>query len=164
MKLRDYSDADLWLTELLECDPATMQELGGVTSKDRIPAIHKRRLDSVLSKSVWHFVIVPAELDTAVGTIGIWESEWEGSKINEMGWMILPAFQGRGIATHAGKLIFERARNERKWKEVCAFPSINNAASNAICRKLGFTLIKQVEVSYNGPPHPGNLWKIKLWE
>lgn len=29
----------------------------------------------------------------------IWLSEWEGASINEMGWMILPAFQGHGHAS-----------------------------------------------------------------
>lgn len=163
MQLKEYCNDDMWLVEALECDHVVMRDLGGPISRERIEEIHKRRLRGVISKAYWYFTIHPDDTSGAVGTIGIWESEWEGARINEMGWMILPAFQGRGIASQAGRIILDRALNERKYREVVAFPSVQNAASNAICRKLGFELLKEVEAAYNGPPQASNLWKVELW-
>ena len=162
MELRDYSNDDLWLTEALECDPNVMLELGGPTAKEKIPQIHTRRLNSVIAKTAWCLTIVPDVDIGPVGTIGIWESDWDGSRINEMGWMLLPAFQGRGLVTQAGRMILNRAKLEQRWREISAFPSIDNHASNSICRKLGFSLFGEVAIAYNGPPRPSNHWKIDL--
>ncbi len=162
LSLREYCSDDMWLTEALEGDPDVMRDLGGPTAHDRIEQIHRRRLASVMEKTVWYFTICPAPDGKPAGTIGIWESEWQGLPINEMGWMLLPAFQGRGLVTAAGRLILSRAKAEEKWMEIHAFPSVNNAASNAICKKLGFSLLEEVRVAYNGPPQPSNHWKIEL--
>ena len=162
MELRDYCHDDIWLTESLECDPDVMRDLGGPTPKEKIQQIHTRRLSSVLAKTVMYFTIVPNPDGNPVGTIGIWESDWEGSKIKEMGWMILPTFQGRGLATAAGRLILDRARTEQNISEVHAFPAAGNGASNIICRKLGFSFLGEVKVAYNGPPQLSNHWKVDL--
>ena len=162
IELRDYCDDDLWLTEALECDPVVMHHLGGPTLRENILKIHTRRLNSVLAKTTWYLTIVPDPADGPVGTIGIWDADWEGEKIREMGWMILPKFQGRGLAKTAAQMLLDRARAEQKFTEIHAFPSVNNGASNGICRTLGFSLMGEVQVGYNGPPHASNHWKIEL--
>jgi hypothetical protein len=40
-----------------------------------------------------------------------------------------------------------------------AFPSVTNAASNAICRKLGFSLIEECQVEYPA----GNALTVNNW-
>jgi RimJ/RimL family protein N-acetyltransferase len=47
---------------------------------------------------------------------------------------------------------------------VHAFPSVANAASNAICRKLGFTLLGEYQVEYP-PGHPLTIndWRLDLF-
>ncbi|MGE5334441.1 MAG: GNAT family N-acetyltransferase, partial [Nitrososphaerota archaeon] len=37
----------------------------------------------------------------AVGSVGYWENSWHGEDIYEIGWLVLTAFQGRGIASAA---------------------------------------------------------------
>ncbi|MBI3547808.1 MAG: GNAT family N-acetyltransferase [Elusimicrobia bacterium] len=163
MELRDYSDADAWLARAMESDPEVMKHLGGPTPPDKIENAHARRLRCTQEGSIWNFAIHPAPTTGAVGTIGIWESEWRGEKISEMGWMLLPAFHGRGYATEAGRLILERAREQKRWRVVHAFPAASNGPSNAICRKLGFTFIGEAEIGYNGPPQRSCDWKIELF-
>jgi RimJ/RimL family protein N-acetyltransferase len=31
-----------------------------------------------------------------VGSVGYWQREWHGEEIYEIGWMVVPEFQGRG--------------------------------------------------------------------
>ena len=129
MELLGYEDADFALTEALETDPEVMAELGGPIEREQLPSIHVRRL-----RQPWWFKIVPAPPGQPAGTIGIWERELDGNPIHETGWMVLPAFEGRGIATAALELLIARAHDEPKIDAIHAFPPVTNAPSNACAR------------------------------
>lgn len=79
---------------------------------------------------------------------------------------MLPSFQGRGIASSATAQLIDRARAEQRFRFVHAFPSVENAASNAICRKLGFTLLGDVEFEVSRQPGSymrSNDWRLDLF-
>jgi RimJ/RimL family protein N-acetyltransferase len=86
--------------------------------------------------------------------------EWRGQTINEIGWMLLPEFQGRKLASEAVRLTLERARAEGRWDVIHAFPGVTNGPSNGICRKLGFSMQEEVEVEYVGRPLRCNHWVL----
>ena len=161
MELLYYTDADLALTEEIECDPEMMAELGGPIDKAEIPRIHRRRLDSTANGD-WWFKIIPDPGGPPAGTIGIWDATFGGSKIHETGWMVLPAFQGRGIASAALEMILSRARSEPRFSSIHAFPSISNRSSNALCRKFGFSMIEEVDGGYAGSSFKCNHWELAL--
>jgi len=96
------------------------------------------------------FVIVVGADRVAAGSIGYWAKEWQGQEVWETGWSVLPEFQGQGIATQAIFAIVDHVRAEGKHRFIHAFPSVDNAPSNAICRKAGFALLGEVEFEY--PP------------
>lgn len=78
---------------------------------------------------------------------------------------MVPAFQGRGIATAATAMLLERARAERGRRYVHAYPMTINAPSNALCRKLGFELLGEVDF----PARAGgtircNDWRFDLFD
>ena len=161
IELAPYTGDDLALTEAIECDPAMMKDLGGPWPKEKIPEIHRRRL-GYIARGAWWFKIIPEASSPAAGTIGIWEMEWQGAPAHEMGWMVLPAFQGRGLASEAGRLILERARADGRFGRIHAFPGLSNLASNAICRKLGFTRLETREIEYAGRPLTCGHWRLDL--
>jgi RimJ/RimL family protein N-acetyltransferase len=74
---------------------------------------------------------------------------------------VLPARQGRGIGKEATRLAISRARSERKHRFMHAYPSVENPASNAICRSLGFTLLGEHDFEY--PPGSGNILRCNDW-
>jgi RimJ/RimL family protein N-acetyltransferase len=158
MELEPYGEGDLWLTEALETDPRVMAELGGPWLAEDAQAAHRRRLASVEERGTWWFKIVPDPAVGAVGTIGIWASEWAGAPISETGWMVLPEHQGRGHASAALRLLLERAADSGTWGDIHAFPGETNGASNALCRKFGFELLETVDVDYSGRPLRCNHW------
>ena len=147
MELRPYADEDRWLTEALETDETVMAELGGGWPPDAIDGIHARRLAAVAAGN-WAFVVVPAPGARPVGTINLWHGEHEGQVISELGWMILPAHQGRGYATSALAEMIARARADGRWGDLHAFTSTTNVPSNALCRRAGFELVETVDVDY----------------
>jgi len=157
VELVRYTDADLGLTEALETDPEVMRELGGPITPSELTASHRRRL-----QAPWWLTIVPESEGPAVGTIGIWEKTLDGETIHETGWMVLPALQGRGIASSALTLLIELARAEPRFERMHAFPPVSNTPSNTLCRKFDFTLHDQREFSYAGRTLHCNHWSLAL--
>ena len=97
----------------------------------------------------------------SVGSIGYWERESHEGEVYETGWAVLPEFQGRGIATTATAQIVELLRAAGKHQYLYAYPSVDNAPSNAICRKLGFELTNVTEYEY--PKDSGNIMRCNDW-
>jgi RimJ/RimL family protein N-acetyltransferase len=95
-----------------------------------------------------------------VGSVGYWDRMWENGSIYEIGWSVLPQYQGRGIATAGVAQAIVNANIEQKHGFIHAFPSINNAASNTVCRKLNSSLMSQCEFEYP----LGNIMQCNNWQ
>src|SRR5205823_11813740 len=64
---------------------------------------------------------------------------------------------------HATEQAIELAREEGKHRFLHAFPSVDNAPSNAICRKLGFTFLEVCDFEFPpGNPLRCNDWRLNL--
>jgi RimJ/RimL family protein N-acetyltransferase len=164
VELRPWSEGDLALLERLMGDPAMTEFLGGPETPDKIRERHARYCQSAEDGIGPMFVIAAGPGRVAAGSIGYWETEWRGKRIWETGWSVLPEFQGQGLATRATAAVVERARARGTHRFMHAFPSVDNAASNAICRKAGFTLLGEVEFEY--PPGQWmrcNDWRLDLF-
>jgi RimJ/RimL family protein N-acetyltransferase len=164
VELVPYTDEHLALTEALELDPEMMRELGGPADPADVQTMHRRRVESVANGEWWFVVIVPEPSSSPAGTIGIWDSTFKGESIQEIGWMVLPEFQGRGIASEALGLIVDRARVEERFGRIHAFPGVTNVPSNALCRKFGFTLTEECDVKFRGRPLRVNHWELEVSE
>lgn len=162
--IRPWSDRDLELLEQLMGDPVMTEYLGGPETSQKIRERHERYCRSSQSGLESMFVVVVGMERATAGSIGYWQKEWQGQQVWETGWSVLPKFQGQGIATRAIAKIVERAGGERKHRSLHAFPSVDNAPSNAICRKVGFTLQGQVDFEYPlGHPMRCNDWCLDLF-
>jgi RimJ/RimL family protein N-acetyltransferase len=157
-----YGEGDLWLTEALELDPDVMSELGGPRPKEELAGVHDMRIAAKIDGEDWWLKIVPGPGDEAAGTIGIWPSEVGGETVYETGWMVLPAYQGRGIASEALGLLLDRARANGRFDTIHAFPGVTNDPSNALCRKFGFELREERQVEFRNQPLRVNHWVLAL--
>jgi RimJ/RimL family protein N-acetyltransferase len=109
------------------------------------------------------FKIVETESGAGVGSVGFWTREWRERQVYEIGWMVVPEFQGRGIAVAATAQAIQRAKNDDKHGLMHAFPNVDNAPSNAICRKLGFELLQACEFEFpKGHLMRCNDWRLDL--
>jgi RimJ/RimL family protein N-acetyltransferase len=109
------------------------------------------------------FVIVVGAQRVAAGSVGYWTREWRGHHVWETGWSVLPELQGRGVAIRATVAVLRRARAAGTHRFVHAFPSVDNAASNSICRKAGFVLQGAVDLEYpKGSLMRCNDWRLDL--
>jgi RimJ/RimL family protein N-acetyltransferase len=160
--LRDVQPADVEVYLRLRCDPVMMAELGGPQPRDGIADKVRRDVAAAQSGSAWISMIIPdpSQPTTVAGTVALWSHDNDGTEISEIGWGVLPEFQGRGIAKTAVRQLLERARKDDRWGVIHAYPAITNQPSNGICRSLGFTLNGQRDITYNGAVLHSNDWSI----
>ncbi|WP_350299956.1 GNAT family N-acetyltransferase [Peribacillus frigoritolerans] len=156
LEIKPWEEKDLELLFQLNA-PEMMEHLGGPESNEQILKRHQRYLQ--IGDKGCMFSINPFPEAKAAGSVGYWQKVWNDQNVYEIGWSVLPSFQGKGIASHAVKALIEKIKAERKYKYIHAFPSINNHASNAICRKLGFTLNSECEFEYP----PGSFMQCNDW-
>jgi RimJ/RimL family protein N-acetyltransferase len=160
--IRPWSEGDLWLLQRLLGDPLMTEHIGGPETPDAIRARHERYLASDPSTCGLFAMVVESEVEP-VGWVGYWESTWHDEAVWECGWHVLPEWQGRGVATAATALALERAQEQGTHHHIHAFPSVDNAASNALCRTLGFVLLGEADVEYPlGSVMHSNDWRLDL--
>ncbi|BAU82457.1 acetyltransferase [Streptomyces laurentii] len=162
MQLRDVTPDDVDAYIRMRCDPVMMADLGGPLPRERQPGIVRRDVREAAAGTSWIKMIVPdADAPGVVaGTVNLWSHDTDEGPLSEIGWMILPPFQGRGLAKRAARALLERARDEDRWGVVHAFPAVGNGASNGICRSLGFRLVAQQDVTFAGRVLRSNHWAI----
>lgn len=160
VEIRPYTEGDKWLPQRTLGDPNETKHLGGIESEAKLQKRHKKYL--ALSKDTQTgcmFVITIGAKKIPVGTVGYWERDWDEQKVWEVGWSVLPEYQRQGIATLATRLLIDWVTKLRLHRYIFSYPSVNNHPSNAICRKLGFTLIGNKDFEYP----PGNILHCNIW-
>ncbi len=159
--LEPWGSGDLPLLERLMGDPHMTEHLGGPESPEKLRERQGRyeRLDG----DDRMFKIVDAASGEGIGSVGFWTGEWRDAQIYEIGWMVLPEFQGRGVAVAATGQAIELAKRSERHRFMHAFPNIENTPSNAICRRLGFELLEACEVEFpKGHLMMCNDWRLDL--
>ncbi|MFI9273247.1 GNAT family N-acetyltransferase [Kitasatospora sp. NPDC052896] len=187
MRLRDvgFTPADVEVYLRLRCDPVMMAELGGPLPRAGIAAKVERDARDAAADRAWIKMIIPDETrpEVVAGTVVLWTHENHGTDtgadagrgggadggdaggggpFSEIGWMVLPAFQGRHLATLAAGALLDLARADGRWGLVHAYPAVTNGPSNGICRALGFTRHETLTVPFAGRALRANHWSIDL--
>jgi RimJ/RimL family protein N-acetyltransferase len=140
VRIVPWADGDLELLRRVNT-PQMKKHVGGPETDEQVLARHQRYLNIAATGKGCMFSIVLIPESEAVGTIGYWERIWQAETVYEMGWNILPSFQGRGIAAAA------------------AAAAVASHSSNAICRKVGFSFVEECEFEYP----PGSFMQSNDW-
>ncbi|MCC9310484.1 GNAT family N-acetyltransferase [Kitasatospora sp. RB6PN24] len=160
VELQPWSEGDFWLLQRNNT-PEMTEHLGGPETAEQLVARHQRYL-ALGERGRIYRVVLPETGETA-GSIGFWEHEWNGVMVWEAGWSVLPEFQGRGVAAAAARAAADAARALGTHRCLHAFPSVDHAASNAVCRKAGFELVEAVKFEYpKGRWITSNDWRLDL--
>jgi RimJ/RimL family protein N-acetyltransferase len=163
VRIEPWGPDDLPLLEKVMGDPRMTEHLGGPETAAQLARRHVKYERLAASGGGRMFKIVDEATGEAAGTVGYWDKRWNDEDVYETGWSVLPELQGRGIAVAATALALERAAADGRHRFVYAYPSVDNAASNAICRKLGFELVEEREFEYPpGHPMTCNVWRLEL--
>ena len=82
-----------------------------------------------------------------IGRAGLENREYEDGVELEMGYVIDPGWQRRGIAYEVCSTIMEYARENTDFPRLNALTEADNVASIALLEKLGFTYLEDTDVS-----------------
>jgi RimJ/RimL family protein N-acetyltransferase len=159
IRIERWGQHDLPLLEALLGDPEMTVHIGGPETPEKLAERQERYTKPADAAEGPQFRIVDVASGEGVGWVGYWEREWHDRTIYEIGWSVLTRWQGRGIAGAATSQAIAVARSGGRHRFMHAFPSTANAPSNAICRKLGFTLVEEIPVEYP----PGNFMRCNDW-
>ncbi len=162
VRLVPWAEGDLWVLRKKNA-PEMTTHLGGPETEEKVLGRHQRYLgmDDPAVGRMFTVKLLPG--GETVGTVGYWERVWQGETVYEAGWGILPQYQGRGLATVAAEALIETVRALGTHRHLHAYPSVDHQASNAICRKAGFTLLGEVEFEYpKGTFKASNDWCMAL--
>jgi RimJ/RimL family protein N-acetyltransferase len=160
--LRTVSTSDLGAYMRMRCDAGMMAHLGGPRPVEEMEDKLHRDVASATLDHEWTLMICPGEDPSVVaGTVSLWPHEVSGTQLSEIGWMVLPEYQGRGFATRAVGEVLRCASADGRWGSVHAFPDVGNAPSNAICRSLGFSLEGEQDFAFAGTILRVNHWVIE---
>jgi RimJ/RimL family protein N-acetyltransferase len=163
MKLEMMTAEDVELRVRLQTDPQMMAELGGPRPREAIERAHAKSLAVAAEGRCWPLKIIPDGGSFPAGGVDVFASSHDDETFYEIGWMILPEFQGRGLASQAVREVLEKARAERKFGQIHAFPAVTNGPSNKICEKNGFTKVGAREFEFSGRTLRCNHWRIDLF-
>ena len=162
MRLVPLTAEDEDLAVRLECDAEMMRYIGGPRLEKDVRASHRRRLALMEQGAAHMYTMVADNSDSVLGTIGIWKIDWAEPRAWEMGWFVLREHQGKGVATEAAQLMLIQADSDPEIEYVYAYPSVENAASNAIARKIGMENLGAFDNEGFAGILRCNNWRIQL--
>jgi RimJ/RimL family protein N-acetyltransferase len=159
VRIEPWGAGDLPILEQTLGDPEMTRYVGGPESAEKL-AERQERFERLAESGAGHMCkIVDHATGEPLGSVGYWDKTWRDDEVYEIGWFVIRAFQGRGVGAAATALAIAEARAEGKHRFLHAFPSVENAASNAICRKLAFTLVEECDFEYP----PGHVMRCNDW-
>ena len=139
LKLRDFQENDLTAYLTLVGDAAAMRYIGTGRTLNREEAW--QQITTILGH--WHlrgYGLWAVEEKTSgklVGRVGLYNPEgWPGL---EVGWALIPRFQGQGYATEAAMASLDFAFGEVGADEIISCIQPGNAPSIAVAERLGET-------------------------
>ena len=102
----------------------------------------------------WHYWLVCNRDDGEfLGTICLWNFS-DDRKSAEVGYELLPGFQGRGFATEALEAVLEYGFKTLSLTRIDAIVEKGNIRSKALLERFGFTVTKDFEEpSFSGGDH-----------
>lgn len=140
--------------------PEMTSHLGGPESPDDLLQRHERYLrlgDAGLARMFR--IDVDGE---PAGGIGWWQVDHEGVPAYETGWNVFPEQQGKGVASAALREVIRRVAALGDRTLLVAYPGVDNAPSNALCRRAGFTHTGADTAPWRGGRITFNVWELDL--
>ena len=162
MRLRDVELGDVGAYVRMRCDPVMMADLGGPLPREGMADKVARDVRAAAADASWIKMIVPDEAapDAVAGNVVLWSHDQDGQPMSEIGWMVLPEFQGRGLGQLAVRTLLGLARDDGRWGLVHPSPATSNGPSNGICRAAGFRFAGERDVTFAGRVIHSNHWVI----
>lgn len=150
LKLRQQTSDDDTAILFLRSDPRILEFIDipkTETTDDARKFIEK--INNGIKENEWiQWGITLKENDTLIGSIGFWNLDKE-KLIADIGYMLHPDFQGKGIMHEAFAKALEYGFNEMKLKSIIGGVHEKNIKSIKVLEKLGFKYLSAADDDEN---------------
>ena len=155
--LRRISETDVEEILELRSDPKTMKYIPRPLVKTKEEAMaHFRMIDDKIENNEGiNWAITIKGNPKLIGIIGHYRIQPENHRC-EIGYMILPQYNGQGIITEAIKIVLEYGFNNLQMHSIEAIIDPENKASERVLQKNGF--VKEAHIIEN------ELWNGRFWD
>ena len=106
-----------------------------------------------------HWALEERATGALVGRAGLHRPGWEDWPGVEVGWTLHPRHWGKGYATEAGARAVAYAFEQLRLPEVFSVILPTNRRSQAVARRLGFTLVEERILSFF-PSRAHGIWHL----
>ena len=156
LRLRHLQPGDAPRLSILRSDAAVNRYLGRPekTSEPEAEAFIRKISDSIAKGQSLYWVIELNDTPGLIGTICLWNLAPEKDQA-ELGYEMMPAYQGRGLMQEAVKLLLDFCFGPFALQTVIALPLPENAPSVRLLERNRFTLDKNAVLELEpGEPEP----------
>lgn len=137
--LRQWQDSDYDAFARLNADANNMRFFPAPLAREESDHL-ANRCRELINQRGWGFWAVEEVFSGQfIGCVGLHTPDYQlpVSPCVEVGWRLLPEFQGKGYATEAAQAALYFGFNELKLNEIIAFTTLTNLPSQAVMQRLG---------------------------
>jgi RimJ/RimL family protein N-acetyltransferase len=154
LRLPRAKDLDAWAA--FAADEAAARYIGGAQGRSAAWRALCTMAGAWTIRGYGMFSVIDKATGLWVGRLGPWMPEdWPGT---EVGWGIVREVWGRGYATEGAAAAIDFAFDVLGWDEVIHCIDPRNAASQAVARKLGSTVLRQARLPAPFDDPPIDVW------
>jgi ribosomal-protein-alanine N-acetyltransferase len=139
--LREWREADREPFARMNCDPAVMEFLPALLSRQESDAMVDRIEAHFAANGFGVWATEQKATGEFIGFVGLWIPRFEAhfTPCVEIGWRLAPAYWGKGFATEAAQTAMQYAFGELRLKELVSFTTMANIRSRRVMEKIGMT-------------------------
>jgi RimJ/RimL family protein N-acetyltransferase len=137
-------------------DETTMRHLGGAQARSQAWRGFMTVAGAWSMNGYAMFSVIEKASGRWVGRLGPWvPADWPGT---EVGWGVIRDCWGLGYASEGAAAAIDWAFDALGWTEVIHTIDSENAASQAVARRLGSALLRQGRLPAPYDEHPIDIW------
>jgi len=140
---RRPTPADLGLYHELLNNAAVARTMGGHRTREQLSAALERHLAAWDRDGFGPLLLFDRETGAFVGRGGLNRVTVLGADEIEVGYALLPAYWGRGLATEIARASIETAFDDIGCDSVVGFTLVDNAASRHVLEKCGMSFERE---------------------
>lgn len=151
LRLLEASDEPLYLD--LYGDPETMRHIGPALDRDRAGRSFRAacRANQRQPPNARFWVVQARGTGQSLGLIGL---HWDGEDSAELGVVLPPALQGRGVATAAITCLLPLAFDALRLARIHTRHAQAHGPASGLMTAVGFSAVA------SSPTHPGRYWEL----